>query len=221
MKSLVYNFNNAIDIIRHNGWIAFCKSVGHEMLGFPCEEYYVYEHTIKERKPVDFMTSLQDFEEFLLHDKQEMEDLVSKGYNFGSRGKNNKIALDNGVVVHCIFVEKELAHIGRVALTPRAKKYVDESPFEVNFDRNEAVTGSTWSNPKFRGKGLMKYGYYQRFEFLRGLGFKLSRNAVNVTNIASNKVHEKFEPKIIAKARFRLIFFLFRYWNEIPFKPDQ
>ena len=90
----------------------------------------------------------------------------------------------------------------------------------MNFDDNEAVTGSTWSNPKFRGKGLMKYGYYKRFEFLRELGYKTSRNSVETTNIASNKVHEKFEPKITAKARHRRILFLFEYWKEIPFNTD-
>jgi len=220
MRSLIYNLNNALDVIRHDGWIIFFKSMGHEMLGIPREVYFVYEHTIKERDPVDFMTSLQDFEEFMLHDKRELEDLVSKGYKFDSRVKNNKIALDNGAIVYCLFVQKELAHIGRVAITPRAKQYVDEHPFKVNFDQNEAVTGSTWSHPKFRGKGLMKYGYYQRFEFLRGLGYKTSRNSVAITNTASNKVHDKFKPKITAKARHRRILFFFEYWKEIPFNSD-
>jgi hypothetical protein len=220
MKSLAYNLNNAVNIIRYDGWIDFLKSMGHEILGIPCEEYYVYEHTIKEREPADFMASLTDFEEFILRDKREHDELVLKGYNFGFRKRNNRIALDNGAIVHCLFVHKELAHIGRIALTPRAKQYVDGHPFKVNFNQKEAVTGSTWSNPKFRGKGLMKYGYYKRFEFLRGLEYRISRNSVATTNTASNRVHEKFKPKIVAKARYRRILFFFEYWKEIPYIPD-
>jgi len=221
MKSIVYNLNNAVDAIRQDGWISFLKSQAHEMLGFPCERYFIYEHTIKERNPDDFKTSLQDFEEFIIRDKIEIVELESRGYKFGSRKISNKIALANGVIVHCVFVQKELAHIGRVGLTKKAKKYVDGLLFRVNFKQNEAVTGGTWTNPKFRGKGLMKYGYYQRFEFLRYLGIKTSRNAVDITNKASNKVHAKFEPKILSTARYRPILYFFKYWKETPVNTNQ
>jgi hypothetical protein len=220
MKSLRYNLNNAIDIIRQNGWVDFFKSTVHEFFGFPAEEFYVYEHTLKERNPADFMTTLENYEEFILRNRSELDELVSKGYDFGSRLSNNRIALVNGAIVHCMFINKELVHIGRIALNPKAKRYVTDMPMKVDFDNREALTGETWSNPKFRGEGLMKYGYYQRFEFLRELGVKITRNSVWVTNVASNKVHDKFKPKITAIARYRLFLFLFKYWKEIPYQPS-
>jgi len=221
LKSIVYNLNNAVFTIQQDGWISFLKSQAHEILGFPCERYFIYEHAIKERNPADFKTSLQDFEEFIIRDKKELDELESRGYRFGFQKISNKIALANGVIVHCVFVQKELAHIGRLALTKKGKKYVDGLSFNVDFKHNEAVTGGTWTNPKFRGKGLMTYGYYQRFEFLRNLGIKISRNAVDITNQASNKVHAKFEPKISTLMKTRPILFFFKYRQEIPLNADQ
>jgi len=69
--------------------------------------------------------------------------------------------------------------------------------------------------------GLMKYGYFQRFEFLRGLGIKTSRNSVDVTNVASQRVHAKFNPEIYSEAKSKKLFFLFKYWKETPFNPNQ
>ena len=221
MKSLRYNLNNAIDVIRQDGWVAFFKNMAHEFLGYPVEKLFLYEHTVKERDPADFMTSLENYEEFFLRSKGELDELVYKGYDFGSRESNSRIALSHGAIIYCLFIDKELAHIGRIALDPKAKQYVDGMKSKVDFDHKEAVTGTTWSNPKFRGKGLMKYGYYRRFEFLRELGIEITRNSVDVNNVASNKVHEKFKPKITAIARYRLFLFLFRYWKETPFETQK
>jgi RimJ/RimL family protein N-acetyltransferase len=221
MKSIVYNLNNAVFAIREDGWISFLKSQAHEILGFPCESYFVYEHAIKERNPADFRTSLEDFEEFIIRDKKEIDELESRGYKFGFQKISNKIALANRVIVHCVFVNKELAHVGRLGLTKKAKKYVDGLSYNVDFEHNEAVTGGTWTNPKFRGKGLMTYIYYQRFEFLRGLGVKTVRNAVDITNEASNKVHAKFEPKITSTIRYRPFLYFFKYWRETPVDTNQ
>ena len=185
-------------------------------IGFPSERYCLFRHTIIERNFDDFMPTIRNFEDFMLQDIKEMESLELKGYNFNSRRKSTEIALNNGVVVFCVFVNKELAHVGKLALTENAKRYVDNLPFKVDFNQGEACTGGTWTSPKFRGKGLMKYGYYQRFEFLRGLGIKTSRNAVNITNIASRRVHEKFNPEIYGEAKSRKLFFIFTFWNEKP-----
>jgi RimJ/RimL family protein N-acetyltransferase len=162
------------------------------------------------------MPSIDNFEDFMLQDIKEMKSLELKGYKFISRRRSSEIALNDGVIIFCLFINKELAHVGRLALTEKAKRYVDNLPFKVDFYQGEACTGGTWTSPKFRGNGFMKYGYYQRFEFLRGLGIKTSRNAVNITNIASRRVHEKFNPEIYGEAKYRRLFFIFKFWNEKP-----
>jgi len=61
----------------------------------------------------------------------------------------------------------------------------------------------------------MTYGYYRRFKYLGEREIKTSRNAVLVNNVASQKVHAKFEPKIIAEARYLKVLW-FKYWKEKP-----
>lgn len=216
LYSTKYRVNRILQLISEEGWLILFITLVRNFIGIPCERFYLFRHTIIDRNAEDFMPNIRDFEHFILRDIQEMETLESKGYKFISRGISTKIALNNGVIVFCVFVNKELAHIGRLALTGNAKSYVDNLPFEVDFNRGEACTGGTWTSPKYRGKGLMKYGYYQRFEFLRGLGVKISRNAVNITNIASRRVHEKFNPEIYGEAKSRKLFFIFQFWNEKP-----
>lgn len=216
MKSIIYKFFSARDMILHEGWPTFFKNLWRSFFGFPCEKLYIYEHYIKEKHSADFIPDLRDLESFMLRNKQEMIKLIEKGYRFGSRKTNNLNALDHGAIVFCAFVNKELAHIGRLALTEQAKHYVDSRPFKVDFEKGEACTGNTWTSRKFRGKGLMKFSYFQRFEYLRKLGITISRNSVEISNIASNRVHTKFEHKICAQAEYRQLFFFFRFWKELP-----
>ena len=61
----------------------------------------------------------------------------------------------------------------------------------------------------------MAYGYFKRFEFLREKGFKSSRNAVDVGNNTSQKVHARFGPKVLARARYLKIL-NWESWKEIP-----
>jgi len=221
MKRILYKINGARDMILQDGWVAFLRHLARDFLGFPPERNYLYRHTIIARNVEDFLPRLQDFEDFMLRDRRELEELENKGYNFGSRRSNTNIALNNEAVVFCVFVEKELVHTGRVALTENGKRYVDNRPFKVNFKQGEACTGNTWTSPKARSQGLMKYGYFRRFEFLRELGITTSLNSVETTNIASQRVHAKFEPEIYAEAKLRKFLFLFESWKETPINHNQ
>ena len=94
-------------------------------------------------------------------------------------------ALDKGTIAFCIFVYRELAHVGWVAMNEEAKKYIDPLPFHVDFSNKEACTGGTRTVSKYEGKGLMTYGYVLRFQFLRQKGIAISRNSVAFNNISS------------------------------------
>ena len=113
------------------------------------------------------------------------------------------------------FVGQELAHEGWVALTEEAKRQVDSLPYDVDFLNKEACTGGTYTKPKYRGKGFMVYSYYKRLEYLRDIGVVKSRNAVCISNIASQKAHAKLEPTICARARYWKIL-RWEFWRETP-----
>jgi hypothetical protein len=186
-----------------------------QWLGMNYAERYYYEHTMRERNPLEFMPSRRDFTLHVVRTSQQADALEADGYEFRSYQTKASKGLDIGAIALCIFVQRELAHIGWIALTEEAKPYVDDWPYKVDFANKEACTGATLTIPKYRGYGFMEYGYYERFEFLRQMGVVKSRNSVGITNTVSNHVHAKFGPRIYAKARYLRILGL-ESWKETP-----
>ncbi len=179
-------------------------------------DYYIYEYTLKERNEADFLPELQDFTFKIISSNEEADKLAKAvGSDFRRRFVTARNKLDKGAIAFCIFVKGEIVHIGWVALSEEAHKAVDNLPYRVDFLNHEACTGGTETIPQYRGNGLMAYGYVKRFQFLKGQGIVVSRNAVAKSNIASQKAHAKFNPKVIAEAKYlRLLWW--RFWKEKP-----
>jgi hypothetical protein len=182
---------------------------------FRYENYYLYEHTLKERNEADFLPRIQDFTFKIVSTNPQADELVATGLDFGSHHPNERRGLEKGGVAFCFFIDGKLAHIGWVAMNEEAKNSFDSLPYRVNFSNKQGCTGGTWSHPKYRGWGLMVYGYFKRFEFLREKGVKSSRNAVTVGNIASQKAHAKFGPQVYARGRYLKILG-WKSWKETP-----
>lgn len=177
--------------------------------------YYLYEHTIKARDEADFLPKTMDSTFKILTTSRQADELAAAGLDFGSRHPNERGGLRKGAVAFCFFIDGKLAHIGWLAMNEAAKNTFDSLPYQVNFADRQGCTGGTWTHPRYRGRGLMVYGYFKRFEFLRERGFKSSRNAVAMGNIASRKAHARFGPRVYAKARYLKIFG-WRNWKERP-----
>jgi hypothetical protein len=205
----------AIEIFQTEGLLPLLRRAFIFLIGHFCwyQRYYLYEHTIMPKYDADFSPRIHDFIFKIVTTNQQVEELAAAGFNFGSHHLNARGGLDKGAVAFCFFIDGKLAHVGWVAMSQEAKDSFDSLPYQVNFADKQACTGGTWSNPKYRGKGLMVYGYFKRFEFLRERGFKSSRNAVDEGNIVSHKAHAKFGPKIYAKARYLKIICCKR-WKE-------
>ena len=182
---------------------------------FQYETYYLYEHTLKERNEAEFMPRIQNFTFKIVSNNQQADELAADGLEFRSIINNSRQWLDKGAVAFCIFADAELAHIGWVAMTEEAKNTFDPIPYRVDFSNKEACTGGTWTNPEYRGNGLMVYGYFKRFQFLRERGIRVSRNIVAKGNIASQTAHAKFAPKIHGEARYLKILW-WQFWREKP-----
>ena len=164
---------------------------------------YLYEHTMKVRSEADFLPAMQDYVFKIVSNNQQADELAQNGFqDFRQGWPTARRGLETGGTAFCVFGGRELAHIGWVATTSEAKDTFDPLPYHVDFSSNEACTGGTWTSPKYRSKGLMKYIYFKRFQYLRENGIKIGRNAVEVGNVASQKVHAKFGPRIYARARY-------------------
>jgi hypothetical protein len=183
---------------------------------FQAGTYYLYEHRIEERNEADFLPRIKDFTFRIVRTNEEADELAAAtGSDFRRRFVRARRCLDSGAIAFCVFVGERIVHIGYVGLTEEAKRTVDPLPYRVDFSRKEACTGGTVTVPEYRGKGLMAYGYFKRFQFLLDNGITISRNAVAKDNVSSQRVHAKFGPKTCAEARY-LKLFGWRLWRETP-----
>jgi len=220
MNRIDWLLRRARQILRTEGLIPLVRQGFPFVAGpfFRYQTYYLYEHTprnIRILNETDFMPKIDNFNLKIVSTNEEADGLEAEGLEFRSQTVNARESLDKGAVAFCIFVGPELAHTGWVAMTEEAKKYVDPSPYRVDFGNDQACTGSAWTVEKYRGKGLMAYGYCKRLQYLLEKGVRTSRNAINTSNIASQKVHAKFNPEIYARARYLKILW-WKSWKEKP-----
>ena len=182
---------------------------------FRYDTYYLYQHTMKERNEADFMPKIQDFTFKIVSTNQQADKLAADGFDLLLDTTDARRKLEEGAIAFCVFVEGKLAHIGWVAMSEKAKNTFDSLPYQVDFSSKQACTGGTRTYPGYEGNGLMAYGYFKRLQFLKEMGITVSRNAVETSNIASQKAHAKFGPKIYAKGRYLKIL-RWKLWNEKP-----
>ena len=184
-------------------------------LGMRYEERYYYEHTTKELNPLEFVPSRRDFTLHIVRTSQEADALEADGYEFRSYQTKASKGLDIGGIAFCIFIGRELAYISWAAITEEAKPYVDDWPYKVDFANKEACGGATLTIPKYRRYRFMRYGHYEKNEFLRQMGVVKNRSSVGIYNTASNNAQAKFGGRIYAKARYLRILGL-ESWKETP-----
>lgn len=218
ISMLVAMLKRARDILRTEGLKPLLMR-GFAFMGdwfFEYGDYYLYEYTLKERNEADFLPKIRDFTLKIISSNEEADKLAEAiGSDFRRRFVTASSKLDKGAIAFCIFVKGEIAHIGWVALSEQAHKAVDNLPYRVDFSNHEACTGGTQTIPEYRNKGLMAYGYFKRFQFLREKGIVVSRNAVAKSNIASRKAHARFSPRVYAEARYCKLLW-WHFWKEKP-----
>jgi hypothetical protein len=187
---------------------------------FKREYFYVYQHTIKVREGSQYMPKLNDFDFRIVSSNAEADILAKEmGDDFRSRIIRASERLNKGAVAFVVYIQREFAYIGWAALTEEAKYAIDPRPCKADFANKQAYTGGSFTSPRYRGKGLMTYVYFRIFEFLRHQGITASKNIVSVHNLASQKVHAKFNPKICARARYTKILW-WQFWKEFPINSD-
>ncbi len=175
--------------------------------------YYLYEHPLREGNEAEFMPRAQNVTVKIVSSNREADALAAERFEFRRRFVNARRMLDKGAIALCIFVDQEIAHITWLGMTKTAKNAFDSLPYEVNFSNKEACTGGTVTVPKYRNLGLMSYGIFKKFQFLRELGTLKVRHAVRVDNMASRKSYEKFDFGIYAEARYLRIL-CWKQWRQ-------
>jgi hypothetical protein len=188
---------------------------------FQCGTYYLYEidisKVLKQNNKSDLLPDLQNFTLKIVSTNEQADELAREGLEFRSQFINAGKRLDKGAIAFCIFVGRELASIGWIALTQQAKDSLVELPFKVDFSNKEACTGGAVTNPKYRNMGLMRYNYFKRLEFLKENGRLRDRAAVAKGNIAAQTGVAKISDNVNIHAEARFLKLLWwKLWREKP-----
>jgi len=181
------------------------------------QTYYLYETdlqgTFRERTEAYVLPKIQNFTFKVVSTRQQADELEAEGLEFRSHAVNANERLDKGAVAFLVFIERDLASIGWVAMTQEVKDSLALPPFRIDFPNGEACGGDFWTNPKYRGMGLMSYSLFKRLEFLRESGKIRDRSTGHRRNIASRKAATKVGCKIYAEARYLRIL-SWKFWRE-------
>jgi hypothetical protein len=160
----------------------------------------------------------EGFDESFVENNEVADAIAEKRCDFRRLVPAARHALDCAAVALCIYHGDEVAHVGWLATTERARRSLDPLEFEVAFDRGVAWLGSVYTVPKFRNRGLLTYSALRRFAYVREAGFNVSRSAVERDNAASNRVQVRFDPRIYATAHLLKVCGR-RRWRETPVVP--
>ena len=175
--------------------------------------FYLYRRRHRAWPEDSFRPRLDGFEEYFVTSNEQAETLARNHADFRSRTCSANLALARGAVAFCIYVGRDVAHVAWFAATPAGRRALDRLGFEVRFDEGEAWTGAAWTAPHYRGRGLLTYGNFRRFEHLRHMGVMVSRGAVETSNVASVRANEPFNPGVYAIGHQWRVF-CWRRWSE-------
>jgi hypothetical protein len=185
---------------------------------FRYETYYLYEsrlQEIDETKEADVMPGIPDFTSKIVFTNQEADELVVDGYEFRYSDGIHRERLDKGAIAVCVFVGRELAHIGWVAMNEEAMRSIITLPYRVDFSSSKVFLGGVWTHPEYRGRGLHTYGLFKRREFIQERGAIIGRGIIDTSNVASQKGITRLSHEIYGKARYLKILW-WKSWKETP-----
>jgi len=209
LNNIKIDLNNAVGILKTEGWFAVIKR-GLRHVFYSKEYYYIYEKDLREYLDVRLNPNIEcEFK--IVSNFDDFNELVKQKYNFDIDSIKPK--LKTGAIGFCIFVEKTLASITWVAQNEKAKKLIDILPFAVDYTAGEVCSGGSYTDPKYRGNGLLKYDYSYIFKYLKDHGCTKDKFTVNMNNIPSNTAMSKFQPKIIGEG-CNLKVLLWKKWTQ-------
>jgi len=175
--------------------------------------YYVYERSTNSFEERKLSPESKGYKVKTIHSLQDLDKLEKEGYDFSMR--NLKIGIKSSAVPFCIFSGKKMVHVTWVAINGKAKKEIDRVPVKIDFQKGEATSGGSFTDPLHRGKGLLACAYFHIFPYLAKHGFRKIRFVIHVDNIASQRGIKRVSPRLVSKGRYLKILWL-NLWKELP-----
>jgi len=217
MHRLAQLFGRVKHILRTEGLLSLLRQGFAFLAGciFRYETCYLYQHGLEEMSEDDFMPRIKNFTFRIVSTTQEADELVANGFEFRSSDGVRRERLDRGAIALCVFIGRELAYIGWIAMNEEAQRSISDIPLQVDFSNSEAFSGGVWTNPKYRSRGLGTYGSFKRIQFLVEKGILKSKGVVTASNATSQRVAGRLGYNIYAEARYLKLLW-WKSWKETP-----
>jgi hypothetical protein len=220
MRCIREYWNRARYILRNEGVIPLLGRILLYISSniFSYKEYYVCQDFVGELNEADFLPKVKDFTFKLITNNEVADDWAKQtGSDFRKQIRNARQRLDTGAVAFCIFVQNELASSIWLGFNQKAKNLINPQPYRVDFAAHQGFSGGGETVPKYRGKGLSSYLWFQRNNYMKQHGI------IMLTGLAATddpfKLQSKFPTKIHLKAR-HIKFLWWQYWKETPLPKD-
>jgi len=225
-SKLSTRFSKAKYIYKEEGLVTLLKRIFTFLLSYENNTFYVSEVVLRKGNEADFLPTIRDFTCEIVETAQQLDKLSTNGFDLSLLDITKaRQRLEKGAIVVLIFICRELAYTGWMALNEEAKNTINHYPYKVDFSNNEACLGGAWTNPKFRRQGLAIYGMYKRREYLLSKGINKVRSITQTNNTAmlgaqKTMAKKSGERRTYSKTRYTRVGRL-KFWKEKPFKETE
>lgn len=184
------------------------------------ESYYLIvfdiERLLKYHSEQEFLPKCKNFTLKTISSNAYAVSLENEGYEFRYLVPQFNDRQYKGAIAFCIFVDKELAHIGWIACDDTSRRSLEHPPQQIDFLHGEAAGGGVMTVPKYRRQGFMQYNEYKRLEFLGQSGVKRMYGLAGVNNSAPIEASKNLESRIYGEGKYLKLLF-WESWKETYF----
>ncbi|MDY6917399.1 MAG: hypothetical protein SVP26_05555 [Chloroflexota bacterium] len=221
MNRLTEPFRRAMSIYETEGLMPLARQAAAFAAGrvFRYETYYLYENdgsSFSKRGDVGLPPGVDGLAFRVVHTNEEADALEAEGLRFRKYAGDARGRLDKGAMAFCVFVGHDLASIGWLCTTQRAKDSLNEPPpAKVDFSKKEAWAGGSWTNARYRRMGLYRYTSLKMVEYWLQQGIVKDKWAVDGRNVASLAAESKTGNVRYAEGRLVRVLW-WKHWWEKP-----
>lgn len=184
--------------------------------------FFLYECKIQQHDKANekvFLPRPKNYCLKIISSKEQIEDVIREGFDISYIAGDRRFKLINkNFLEFLVFVEKELAAIGLIAITEEAKNTFNPQRYKVDFANGEVCGGAVFTIPRFMAKNLVTYLVYSSCEYLAQTDKKVLKSIIETKNTTMQKIIKKVYPdcQVSTRAHYLRIFGL-KFWRERPY----
>jgi hypothetical protein len=214
-------FTGAKTIFKEEGLFSLIKRGLVFIAGYENKTFFLYECKIRKHDKANekiFLPRPKNYCLKIISSSEQIEDLIDEGFDISYIAGDRRFELKKpGSLEFLLFVEKELAAIGLIAITAEAKNSFNPQRYKVDFTHGEVCGGAVFTVPGFMAKNLVTFLVYSGCEYLAQTDTKVLKCIIETKNTTMQKIFKKVysDCQTCTRAHYLKIFG-FKIWREHP-----